>query len=120
MDRKQKGSLAEQRACDYLQAAGLRLVARNFRCPLGEIDLIMEDRDILVFVEVRSRRRTRYGHPLETVGWRKQRRISLTACWYLQGRDRGQTCRFDVVSLHGPEQRIQWIKNAFRAHYSEL
>lgn len=119
-NRTAKGSKAEQTACEYLQAQGLRLVTRNFRCPLGEIDLVMEDGQTLVFVEVRSRARTRFGHPLETVGWRKQRRISLTACWYLQGHATRRRCRFDVVTLDGPQQRLQWVKNAFMAHYSEL
>lgn len=114
----EKGSQAEQAACAYLEARGLRLVTRNYRCPLGEIDLIMEDGDILVFVEVRSRRHRRFGDPLETVGRRKQRRISLTASWYLQGHVDKRACRFDVVALDGPMQRIRWVKNAFMAHYS--
>ena len=78
------GQQAEQRALDFLQSKGLRLQERNFRCKTGEIDLIMRDKQSLVFVEVRYRSRCDYGHAFETVGSRKRGRILSTAAHYLQ------------------------------------
>lgn len=110
-----RGAAAEQVACRYLEDRGLRLVMRNYRCPPGEIDLIMTDGRYLVFVEVRSRRHYRFAHPFETVGPRKQRRIRLAAAHYLQAYRRTRwRCRFDVVAVtSGSGNKVQWVRNAF-------
>jgi len=111
------GRRAEQDACEYLQRRGLRLVERNYRCARGEIDLIMRDRDTLVFVEVRFRRSRRYGGGVESVDWRKQDRLAATAAHYLQQNPRAarRPCRFDVIAIGGEgEPRVDWISDAFQ------
>lgn len=117
---QKKGQQAEQLACQYLRAQGLRLVLRNYRCRLGEIDLIMEDRESLVFVEVRYRRSGRFGGAIESVTPVKQRRLIRAAQYYLQ-QIRGvqsKLCRFDVLAIT-PEQgahNIIWLQDAFRVN----
>ncbi|MFA7592927.1 MAG: YraN family protein [Thiohalobacteraceae bacterium] len=113
------GQRAEEAACNYLRAHGLRLIARNFRCRRGEIDLIMQDTDNLVFVEVRYRRQSRYGSGLESVDRHKQDRIVHCAMYYLQRHPQAarSAARFDVVALRpAPDGlRIDWVRNAFDA-----
>jgi putative endonuclease len=109
------GGAAEDRALRLLLAAGLALVGRNFRCRVGEIDLIMRDGPALVFVEVRYRADGRHGSAAETVSVPKQRRFAAAARRYLQQHPaaaRGP-CRFDVVAMTG--ERIEWLKGAFAA-----
>lgn len=94
------GRAAEALAEAHLLEAGYRVEARNFRCRAGEIDRVAWDGEVLCFVEVRSRRDTRHGHPEETVDWRKQRRIARVASAYLQRRGGAPPrCRFDVVGV---------------------
>jgi putative endonuclease len=114
MDRQQRGREAEQAACRYLENRGLRLIARNYRCRCGEIDLIMDDGDSLVFVEVRYRRHGRYGSAAETVDARKRARLTRCAQQYLQRHPAAQRrpARFDVISLDGG-QGLHWIPDAF-------
>ncbi len=109
------GAGAEDIACTHLENSGLSLVERNYRCPAGEIDLIMRDRDGLVFVEVRYRRHDAFGSAAESVSSAKQSRIVTTAAHYLQ-RQRGEPpCRFDVVAIGGEApHRIEWIRDAFQ------
>lgn len=113
----QTGQAAESAACLYLEHQGLTLQARNYRSPFGEIDLIMRDRDTLVFVEVRQRRSTYFGTPAETVDTRKQARLRATAEHYLQRhpRESQKPCRFDIVAItqDGPDRKIEWLRNAF-------
>ena len=111
------GKEAENRACRHLQAHGLRVVKRNYHSRQGEIDLIMQDKDSLVFVEVRYRRQPGYGSAAESVDRRKQSKLIACANHYLQafpGNAR-QPCRFDVVTLGGDMNSIEWIRNAFGA-----
>lgn len=112
-----RGRAQEEQALSYLRAQGLQLVERNFRCRLGELDLIMLDGKQLVFIEVRSRASgSRYGSPAESVNAAKQRRLINAAQRYLQMREREPpACRFDVVGISGSgsKQRLDWIKNAF-------
>lgn len=111
------GVWGEQLAEDYLRQAGHRLLARNWKCKAGEIDLIMQQRDELVFVEVRLRQKTMYGAGLETVAWQKQRKLIKAAQWYLQ--ETGQyhlSPRFDVISIQhegGQNPQIEHIAYAF-------
>lgn len=113
------GDRAEQLALEHLEARGLTLVARNFRCRLGEIDLVMRERQSLVFVEVRFRKTSRFATALESVDFRKQRKLTRAAGFFL-GRHsefRNHAVRFDVVALDGPSQdryKLQWVRDAFR------
>jgi putative endonuclease len=116
MNRKTTGNHAEQLACGFLQRKGLQLLARNYRCRRGEIDIIMRDGDSLVFVEVRYRQRTAFGTAAETVSTIKQARIIHCAnCYLTQHRAWNEPARFDVVCIEGgPQQRrIEWLQNAF-------
>lgn len=111
---QQQGARAEQRADRYLQAQGLRTVDRNVRFRGGELDLVMLDRDELVFVEVRSRRSVDFGGAAASVDWRKQQRLRCAAHLYLMrryGAHAWPPCRFDVVAIDGT--RIDWIRGAF-------
>jgi len=107
------GAQAEDLACAHLERAGLKLLARNYRCPQGEIDLVMDDRDALVFVEVRYRRTNAFGTPAETVDRRKQARLLAAAGHYLLTHSADRACRFDVVAVSGRDARIDWLRDAF-------
>lgn len=115
---KAVGDEAEALALSHLQAAGLRLVTRNFRTPGrggGEVDLILREPDgTLVFVEVRRRSRTDYGGAAASVGFAKQRRIVFAARHYLARLREVPPCRFDVVAIDGPGT-LRWLKAAFDA-----
>lgn len=117
---RERGDQAELLAQRHLEAQGLRLVQRNYRCRRGEIDLVMVDGSTLVFVEVRYRRNTAYGKPEETVGPRKQARLVAAALHYLQHTGQhSRPCRFDVVALtggNGDNHALQWITHAFEAN----
>lgn len=110
------GTAAEDLALCYLEAQGLTLVMRNFRCRAGELDLIMREGENLVFVEVRSRRYTRYGTPAESVTHTKQQKLLRAAAFYLQRQRLDPPCRFDVVAIlrSGGEPNIEWIRDAFQ------
>lgn len=119
LGRDQRGSRAEQLARRYLEQQGLRFEQANFRCRRGEIDLIMRDKDTLVFVEVRYRNNSRYGSAAETVDWRKQRKLIATALFYLQSRPQLSrlASRFDVIAINGDSDsaHIDWHPNAIQA-----
>ena len=113
--RADTGTDAELLACAYLQKCGLNLLARNFRSPRGEIDLIMQDGEFLVFVEVRYRRSDAFGSAAETVSAAKRARIVTTADYYLQRQPAEPPCRFDVIAVGGnAPHRIEWIQDAFQ------
>lgn len=111
------GAEVETIAMGFLQAEGLELVCRNYRCRRGEIDLIMLDGAVLVFVEVRYRKNSHFGSAVESITTSKQRRIATTAAHYLQS-SKGAAdspCRFDVVAVTvAGSNDIDWIKDAFR------
>lgn len=116
-ERKAIGLLGEELALATLLANGLRLVTRNYRCKLGEIDLVMFEGNILVLVEVRTRARSDYGGAAASVDWAKQRRLVRAAEHLLMKRAelRRYPARFDVVAIttSDPEAQVDWIKNAF-------
>ena len=106
------GKKAEDAACSFLQRNGLSLIQRNYHCRHGEIDLIMQDSETLVFVEVRYRSSTKYGSAAESVDGNKQRKLVFTANHYLQKNPTNKPSRFDVIAL-SPQQEPEWITNAF-------
>jgi putative endonuclease len=116
--RVEKGRRGEDLAAQFLAKRGVRVIAQNFRCPLGEIDLIGRDGETLVFVEVRSRAGKAYGLPQESVTRAKQRRLTRLAQWYiLKNHLERQPARFDVVAVTWGEgePELTWIANAFEA-----
>ncbi|HWU68840.1 MAG TPA: YraN family protein [Stenotrophobium sp.] len=111
-----KGAAAEDLALRHLQAQGLKLLARNWRCAGGELDLVMRDRDTLVIAEVRKRSSTAFGGAAASVDARKQARIvHATRLFLAAHRDHAQDAvRFDVVALDAGDN-IQWLRAAFDA-----
>ena len=116
---KQTGDNAERVAEAFLVAQGMTLVARNYRCRLGEIDLIMQQRDLLVFVEVRmrqSRKGNDFGGPAASITPAKQARVVAAAQHYLAGTRHLPPCRFDAVLLNGLKVGdVEWLPGAFEA-----
>jgi len=108
------GAEAEQLAVTFLQRQGLTLVERNYHCRFGEIDLIMTDRQTLVFVEVRLRSSQSFGGAAASVTPHKQAKLLRAARHYLSGQTRPPPCRFDVVLLSSmADKNMEWIKDAF-------
>lgn len=112
------GRLGEDRALAYLEEKGMTLLERNVRSAHGEIDLIMKDRDRIVFVEVKTRKNRRYGEPIEAVTPYKQRHIKYTARLFLYKHGWiEKNIRYDVVEvMMMPERAIQirHVADAFR------
>jgi putative endonuclease len=107
------GARAEDLCAEHLRRAGLRILARNWRCRHGEIDLVADEGGTLVFAEVRLRSSRLYGGAAESVTRAKRERLLAAARLYLSGRKEAN-CRFDVLLLDGDERpAIQWIRNAF-------
>ena len=108
-----RGREAELRAADFLAAQGLRIVARNWRCRFGEIDLVVRDGATLVFVEVRMRRSDAFGGAAESIHAAKRRKLFAAANLYLSAHRADSPCRFDAV-LIGADGRMSWLRDAFR------
>lgn len=115
----QSGQQAEELALALLQARGLKLLTRNYRCPQGELDLVLTQGGTLVVVEVRFRRDPSHGSAAETVGRDKQRKLILATQHFLQSHAelRRKPLRFDVVAVTAgkPEPAVEWIADAFQA-----
>ena len=110
------GKQGESAAAEYLSSSGIKILDRNFRCPLGEIDLIARDGKTIVFVEVRARQADGICSPEESITMNKRRRLTRAALWYLKQRGLlGSNARFDVVAIRwdGEKPEINWIVNAF-------
>lgn len=109
------GFAAEDVARDYLRRQGLTWIESNYSCRLGEIDLIMQDKTHLIFVEVRARASGQFGGAVESITLSKRRKVLRTALLYLQitKRYEKQPIRFDVLTIDGAPPQIAWIKNAF-------
>lgn len=121
--KQRVGQSGEKAAAAFLRREGLRIIERNFKTPLGEIDMIAEEGDVLCFVEVKARRSEAYGGPAEAVTPRKQHQIARVAAAYVsRNYPQGTTCRFDVVTVEDrngvPAARL--IRDAFRleGHYT--
>lgn len=117
-ERKAIGSLGEELALAHLLAHGLKPLIRNYRCKMGELDLVMMEREVLVFVEVRCRANNDYGGAAASVDWKKQHRLVLAAEHLRMKRAelRRYPARFDVIAIttgSEPKAKVDWIKNAF-------
>ena len=115
-ERKSLGKAGEDLAERYLKRQGYAIVQRNYRCPLGEIDLIALNKRVVVFVEVKTRRVDTSGAPLESVNAVKQRRLKRTALHYLnKHRLHDRDVQFDVVgiSMRSDPPAVQHVRHAF-------
>ncbi len=112
----QRGADAEARAEHHLQQQGLKPVARNWRCALGELDVVMAEGETLVIVEVRARASASHGGALESVDARKRGKLLRTALAFVQAHPEWQDApiRFDVVRFEA-DDRGHWLRNAFDA-----
>lgn len=113
------GQWGEDRTAEWIQSRGWRIVARNFRCRMGEIDIIAENERYLVFVEVKLRKNGRYGAACEAVTLSKQHKLRAAAEFYLMDRATALQPRFDVAEVYAPQgvrtqkPDIYYIENAF-------
>lgn len=123
-ERRAFGQTGESEAERFLRRKGYRILGRNVRTPQGELDLVAQQADLLVFVEVKSRRTTGYGGAAYAVNDRKQTRLVRLAAQYLaQHRLRRPPCRFDVILCTGGSakpQEIEHIENAFEVPGEDL
>lgn len=118
-ERQLLGTEGEHAAEKFLRRQRYTIIERNYRCALGEVDLIALDRSTIVFVEVKTRTQPGFGSPLEAVDARKQRQIQRAAQHYLtKKRLHDRNARFDVVGVwwENDRPRCELIKNAFEAH----
>ena len=111
------GTYGERVAADYLVAQGMQLIDRNWRCSAGEIDIVLRDGEAIVFAEVKTRRSTGFGTPVEAVTYAKQARLRrLAAIWLAQGDERATEIRFDIVAVlpqRAGAARIEHVRAAF-------
>lgn len=120
MNKKEVGNMGEAESCMFLCKKGYKVIHRNYRCRIGEIDIIAVDsRGVLVFVEVRARTGVSYGIPEESVDYRKQNKLRMLAQQYLLAHPKlsNTPCRFDVIAIYFDEnhrlKNINHIENAF-------
>ena len=116
IDRRARGARYEGVALAHLERAGLALVARNYTCRYGEIDLVMRERDVVVFVEVRYRSASGFGDGVDSVSAAKRAKLVRAAGAFLAGHPRlaGAACRFDVLAID-EAGAVDWRQNAFEA-----
>lgn len=116
--QRNTGDAFELAAEQYVQACGADTLARNVRCRYGEIDLVLRDKNSIVFAEVRYRNGSGFGGAAASVGNAKQRRLISAAQFYLQAHPAlaRMPCRFDVIAISGviAQPQIEWLKDAFR------
>lgn len=106
---KQSGDIAEMMALNYLEQQGLKLINKNFTSRFGEIDLIMQDNDTLTFIEVKKRT-SGIDNAVESITYAKQKKLILTAQYFLLKIKKTVNCRFDVVAIDG-NNAVKWLKN---------
>lgn len=115
MKTLQQGQVAEREACEFLEKQGLKLIEKNYRCRTGEIDLIMQDKEALVFVEVRYRANNEFGSALDSVDHHKIKKLISAASHYVSKHQPDLPMRFDVVGFDA-SLKPNWVANAFSAY----
>jgi putative endonuclease len=123
--KQRLGKWGETEARRYLEAKTYVFIEKNFRVPEGEIDLVMQDGDIIVFIEVNTRTSDRFGAPEESVSWAKRKRLLRAAWAFLQERERvGASWRIDVVAIEASPnwtiQRLDHYQSAFEIDFNNL
>jgi putative endonuclease len=116
--KKSLGSDGEALAAEFLRKKGYRIIAKNYKTPLGEIDIIAKDGDAVVFFEVKTRANESYGYPFEAVNERKRRKIINVALLFLKKMKEDVPARFDVLSISSAadgRKEIRHIRDAFEA-----
>ena len=111
MNKRGTGTFYEEAVCNYLKNAGIEILERNYRCSMGEIDIIGTQGDVLIFFEVKYRKNDSFGDALEAVDLKKQKKIINCANYYLAFKQNDKYIRFDVIGITG--DNIKWIKDAF-------
>lgn len=117
MLKQELGLNGEKLALKKLKQMRYKIIEKNFWCKIGEIDIIAKDKDILVFVEVRTRKWSKYGLPEETINYKKQAKVRKVAEWYLvKNKLNDVICRFDAIGIIWDREnkiKMEVIKNAF-------
>lgn len=115
MNKRKIGSLYEEIASEYLMNNGFSILEHNYRCKIGEIDIIACKDNIIRFIEIKYRKNTEYGYALEAVSKNKQLKIMKTAQWYINEKHLGEDVNysFDVIAIQGND--IQYLFNCFGA-----
>ena len=108
-----RGAESEALAASFLERRGLSILERNYRCRLGEIDLVARDGATTVFVEVRQRASNAFGGAAASITARKRARLLRAARHYLSRLRAMPPCRFDALLIEGDPPRIEWLQNAF-------
>ena len=104
---------AEAMAAEFLEAHGLTIIARNYRCRMGEIDIVARDGSTTVFIEVRRRASSSFGGAAASITAGKRLKLLKAARHYMSRLRALPECRFDAVLIEGDPPRIDWIRNAF-------
>jgi putative endonuclease len=117
-DRKSLGKWGEDKACNYLEADGYQILRRNYKCRIGEMDIIALRGDFLVFIEVKTRRTISYGRPGEAVNFSKQAKLTSIALHFIKESGwKDASCRFDVIEVIAYKDEsflINHIEDAFQ------
>lgn len=112
------GLKSEEVAAKFIQKNGYKILCRNFKTKIGEIDLIAEEDGTIVFIEVKARKTQRFGSPKYAITQKKQRKISQVALYYLKNNPKySKKARFDVITVGESSKDIRIIKNAFELAY---
>ena len=120
-ERIRLGRQGEKLALKTIEALGYQCIERNYRCPMGEVDIVARDGDTLVFLEIKTRKSRSIAYAKEAVNNRKRRQLSKVALAYMKANNCSDArSRFDVVavSLKGDKRQVELIRNAFDLEYA--
>ncbi len=111
VNKRQIGDFYENSACAYLKAQGIKIIKRNYRCKLGEIDIIGKEGNCVIFFEVKYRKSDAYGYSVSAVDYKKQKRICKCASYFCMQNPWINEIRYDVIGV--TDTKIDWVRNAF-------